>query len=222
VTIKRWTDIVIGSLLGVAALPVILVLALGSALTFRTWPFFVQERIGRGGRPFRFLKLRTLPKDTPTTADKYALADSTRIPAYGRFLRHTHLDELPQLLLVPLGWMSLVGPRPEMPNVLADYPPDFAAARSCVRPGCTGLWQVSTSSTKLIYEVPEYDRLYLRHGGLRLDAWILYRTARTLLPGTRYIELADVPRWALNGHRQRSVPADNRVARADRSAEAYE
>ncbi len=192
---KRVTDFVVGVPLALLVLPFLVVLAVGSAVTLRAWPLFIQRRVGRGGREFPFLKLRTLPTTVPPAADKYHLRD-VRIPAFCRFLRHSHLDELPQLLLVPVGWMSLVGPRPEMPEILARYPSELAAARSCVRPGCTGLWQVSTSVSHLIYEAPEYDLSYVREGSLRLDLWILARTLRLYLPRARYIELSDIPRWA--------------------------
>jgi len=192
---KRVIDLVVGVPLALLVLPFIVVLAIGSALTLRAWPLFVQRRVGRGGREFPFLKLRTLPTTVPTAADKYHLQD-VRIPAFCRFLRAKHFDELPQLLLVPVGLMSLVGPRPEMPDILARYPHELAAARSCVRPGCTGLWQVSTSVSQLIYEAPEYDLAYVRDGSVRLDLWILARTLRLYLPRARYIEVSDIPGWA--------------------------
>lgn len=119
--------------------------------------------------------------DTASSTDKYSLRN-VRIPAFGRVLRRTHLDELPQLLLVPFGLMSLVESRPEMPEVAARYPAEFVAERTSVRPGCTCLWQLSDSADGLIYEAPEYDRAYLRHSGPLLDTWILYRTARRGCP----------------------------------------
>jgi lipopolysaccharide/colanic/teichoic acid biosynthesis glycosyltransferase len=192
---KRVVDIAVGVPLVLLVLPLVMVLAVGSAVSLRAWPLFVQRRVGKGGREFPFVKLRTLPTTVPTAVDKYRLED-VRIPGFCRFLRRSHLDEFPQLLLVPIGWMSLVGPRPEMPGILARYPRELAAARSCVRPGCTGLWQVSTSVSKLIYEAPEYDLSYVRRGSLRLDLWILARTLRVYLPRARYIELTDIPRWA--------------------------
>lgn len=193
--LKRAVDVVVGTVLALAALPLIVVLLVCSALVLRAWPIFVQDRVGRGGRVFRFPKVRTLPPETASSTDKYALSE-VRIPAFGRLLRRTHLDELPQLLLVPFGVMSLVGPRPEMPEVLARYPTDFVAERTSVRPGCTCLWQISDSADKLIYEAPEYDRAYLRHSGPLLDAWILFRTARAWLPRSTAIELGDLPAWA--------------------------
>lgn len=193
--LKRAVDIVLGSLLAVAALPLMVLLGVGCAISLRAWPLFVQQRVGKDGREFRFPKLRTLPTSAPPATDKYAL-NGTKIPSFCRFLRRTHLDELPQLLLVPAGLMSLVGPRPEMPTVLRRYPIEFVAARCQIRPGCTGLWQLSANAARLIYEAPEYDLAYLRGAGGVLDVWILYRTLRSWLPRPSAIGLDDVPRWA--------------------------
>jgi lipopolysaccharide/colanic/teichoic acid biosynthesis glycosyltransferase len=193
---------VLGIVLAVAAIPLIAVLAVGSAVNLRHWPIFVQRRVGKNGKTFPFPKLRTLPRSTSPVADKYALAE-VAIPRFCRFLRHTHLDELPQLLLVVPGWMSLVGPRPEMPRVLTRYDAKFAAVRCSVRPGLTGLWQISDCSNRMIFESPQYDLAYLERGGVRLDVWVLYRTARAWLPSGRAVRLEDIPTWALgNGFLQ--------------------
>jgi lipopolysaccharide/colanic/teichoic acid biosynthesis glycosyltransferase len=173
----------------------LVVLAVGCAVSLRSWPLFVQRRVGRNGRQFAFPKLRTLPKSAPVAVDKYAL-NGTPIPRFCRFLRRTHLDELPQLLLVPIGVMSLVGPRPEMTALLPRYTAEFVHARTRVRPGCTGLWQLSAASNRLIYEAPEYDLAYLDGSGGLLDLWILYRTVCSWLPGASPVDLDDVPDWA--------------------------
>jgi lipopolysaccharide/colanic/teichoic acid biosynthesis glycosyltransferase len=169
-------DLTLGAILSVLALPAILVLAIGVALTLRTNPFFVQRRVGRGGRLIPILKLRTLPRSAPRFATKYELED-VRIPAFTLRLRQMHLDELPQLLLVPLGYLSLVGPRPEMPTMHAQADPGFASERVQIRPGCTGLWQISEANSGLIWESPEYDRYYVRNCSVVLDLQILWRTA---------------------------------------------
>jgi len=192
---KRTVDVVGGAVLAVLALPIILLAAIGVMVTLRAWPFFVQDRIGRDGRVFRFFKLRTLPTHHPRYADKYSLSD-LELPALSRLLRRTHLDELPQLLLVPLGYMSLVGPRPEMPTLHNGLPREFASARTSLRPGLTGLWQISRDSHRLIGEAPEYDIYYLGHQNVLLDLWVLARTAGQLLGPPRLISLTDVPQWA--------------------------
>lgn len=192
-------DVVVGLALAVAVLPMVVLSAVVVAVTLRTWPFFAQTRIGRNGRPFRFVKLRTLPRSIPPYTDKYALAE-VKIPAFCRLLRDFHLDELPQLWLVVIGKMSLVGPRPEMPHLHRGMDGGFAALRTRIRPGCTGLWQISQGATRLIHETPEYDIHYVRSASMRLDLWIVLRTVALVLPGAarRLVTLHDIPSWASN------------------------
>ncbi|MDQ6945621.1 MAG: sugar transferase [Actinomycetota bacterium] len=191
---KRIFDLIVGTVLAVVALPVILVLAVVVCISLGTWPFFLQERVGRSGHSFLLPKLRTLPSHAPSAADKYSIA-AVPTTAAARFLRNSHLDELPQLLLVPFGRMSLVGPRPEMPWLLATFNPSFVAARSQLRPGCTGLWQIGIGARKLIGECPEYDLCYVQHVNLRLDLWILWRSL-VVMAGGKPLTSPALPRWA--------------------------
>jgi lipopolysaccharide/colanic/teichoic acid biosynthesis glycosyltransferase len=188
---KRAMDIGLGTVLALLALPVILALAVGVAFSLRTNPFFLQRRVGKGGRLIPMVKLRTLPPSTPRYATKYELAH-IEIPRFARTLRRLHLDELPQLLLVPLGYMSLVGPRPEMPQQHRVADAWFAAERTRVRPGCTGLWQISEAAQRLIWESPEYDRYYLRASSTSLDVWILWQTVRVLVGRGQPLVLTDL------------------------------
>ena len=201
---KRALDLVLASLLLLVTLPIMLVAAVGSAIALRTWPFFVQRRTGLDERSFRFLKIRTLPKSTPAYLLKDELCPE-ELPAFCRGLRRMHLDELPQLILVLAGKMSLVGPRPEMVDFHDRLDPDFAAARTSVLPGCTGLWQIGAGCTGLLGDSPEYDRFYLGHQSARLDLWILGRTVRMMLTGGPLVHLSDVPEWAAREQRV-SVP----------------
>lgn len=192
---KATVDVVLGAVLAVAAIPVIVLLAIVLGIRLRQWPFFMHHRIGRGGRMLAFPKLRTLPRDTP----RYALKDGGQVIPADRFcamLRRRHLDELPQLLMVPILRMSLVGPRPKMPDRWEPTHPGYRDARLLVRQGCTGLWQIGHESHHLVHERPDYDFCYLQYGSLRMDAWILWRTA-LLMVGGRTVRLSDVPRWAL-------------------------
>ena len=188
------------------ATPIILLLALISAIVFRAFPFFIQERLGYRQSQLRFLKIRSLPADAPADADKYALRAIQNKP-YGRFIRRTHLDELPQLYLVLLGRMSLVGPRPEMPVLAERCDPAFVAYRSEVRPGCTGLWQISDRVDRLIGESPEYDLFYIEHQSMRLDLWIVWHTVLQFLGSSYRPTLADVPAWALRDETEAAVPS---------------
>jgi lipopolysaccharide/colanic/teichoic acid biosynthesis glycosyltransferase len=193
---KRVVDVVVAAVLLVVALPIIAVSALVTMAVLRTSPFFTQTRIGRNGEPFKLLKVRTLPKSTPRYANKYEVA-RLRIPTFSRMLRRLHLDELPQLLLVLTGKMSLVGPRPEMPNLYSAFDAQFAARRIGVRPGCTGLWQISEHCDRMIFEHPEYDGFYLEHRSLGLDVRVMARSVRLLLPfgDPKLVTYADLDTW---------------------------
>lgn len=192
--LKRTFDFVAGSVLAVMATPLIVLMALASALTLRAWPFFVQKRVGRHGREFRFWKIRTMP----THAPRYGLkpeVGNIPLPRLSEFLRRRHLDELPQLYLVPAGRMSLVGPRPKMPDDFEPVDVAYAEARTRVPQGCTCLWQVGVHQSGLPSDAPEYDYWYLRHWSMRLDLWILWRTVLTLAGAGREMSLDDIPFW---------------------------
>lgn len=193
---KRGIDLLIGLPLCVAALPLVAVLAGLIAVHHRVPPFFVHQRLGEGGRPISIPKLRTLPPTTHPYADKTmtALAPRSRL---GNVLRRTHLDELPQLYLVPLGRLSLVGPRPRMAAEAATcVDVAYGVERTSVPQGCTGLWQISAGKIGRVSDHPQYDLFYIRQHTLRLDAWILWRTGLQFL-GAKPIELPDVPGWTL-------------------------
>jgi len=194
--IKRTLDIVLGTVLAVLMTPLIIVLAIGAALSLRTWPFFAHRRIGRGGREFVMVKIRTMPPSTPIYADRDAVAN-VPIPPFCALLRRLHIDELPQLYHVPFGQMSLVGPRPEVRAFHEQMDPEFAALRTSVRPGCSGLWQVTDGIKHLHYDVPIYDRFYVANANIKLDLWILLHTLTLVSPGRRTRTLAEVPRWTL-------------------------
>lgn len=193
---RRALDVVVSAIIGLVIVPLIVATAIGSAVTLRAWPFFVQDRIGRHGETFRFVKIRTLPLDVPRYTDKHQLANHD-IPAFCRFLRTFHLDELPQVYLVLAGHMSLVGPRPEMGTLHDRMHPSFADERTAVRPGCTGLWQISCACTDLISAAPEFDRFYLAHRSARFDLWVLGRTLLKMTGLGSTIALDQVPSWAL-------------------------
>ncbi|WP_436793944.1 sugar transferase [Actinospongicola halichondriae] len=185
------------------ALPVICLGALASFISYRAWPFFVQERVGYEGRTIRIRKIRTLPPATAQYADKYSIR-ANEIPRAMKLLRRLHIDELPQLLHVCRGDMAFVGPRPEM-AVLHDALPDsFASERTSVAPGLTGLWQISPHNQQLIGERPEYDRLYVSFRSTKLDAFILRRTMLKMTLG-RPTYLHEVPVRVVNDERARPL-----------------
>ena len=195
---KRFFDVAFGAVLALLALPFILGFAIALAVTLRAWPFFMQERIGQHGRHFKILKLRTLPANTP----KYALKDSldfSTLPAVARFLRRSHLDELPQLFCVVAGRLSLVGPRPKMPDAHEPVDAAYAAVRQSVRQGCTGLWQIGRDADGLPHEAPEYDFFYIENRTILMDIWILWHTVLVVTGISKGVGLEAAPRWALAG-----------------------
>lgn len=158
---------------------------------------FRQRRVGRDGRVFTIFKFRTMKpncddgrlrdliarelngEDT-SEGGSFKLSDDTRVTRIGGFLRRTSLDELPQILNVVSGNMSLVGPRPCLEWEAAMFPPDFRS-RFTVRPGITGLWQVSGRSELGTLDMLKLDLQYVRHRTLWMDFIILLRTVPTLL-----------------------------------------
>ena len=134
---KRLFDLLLaaGALLLLA--PLLLVLALVVWLDTPGPVFFRQERVGRGGRTFRIHKFRTMGVDAPQRGLALTVGEDPRITRSGRWLRRTRLDELPQLIDVLKGDMSLVGPRPEVPRYVQHYPPALRDRALAVRPGIT-------------------------------------------------------------------------------------
>lgn len=215
--VGRAVDVVVGTVLAILTLPMLVLAALGSAIALRAWPFFCQDRVGKDGKLFSCFKIRTLPTSVPRYVDKHQL-DLQNIPAFCRFLRAHHLDEFPQIYDVILGHMSLTGPRPEMQHLHDQMDPHFAALRTSIRPGCTGLWQISESHTELIHSAPAYDRHYLANRSLRLDFWMLCYTVAVILRLRPGITLATLPSFARPA--TNVVDLQPLIARADRSREA--
>jgi len=159
----------------VALSPLFLLFVLLIRLTSRGPAFFRQIRVGKNGRPFRIFKFRTMYVDAPAYQVSPRSRWDQRITPVGRFLRRTSLDELPQLINVMRGEMSLVGPRPEMPFIVEKYN-DLQRERLRVLPGITGLWQISADRSRPIHDNMAYDLYYIQHRSPLLDAAILLRT----------------------------------------------
>ncbi len=148
--------------------------------------FFRQQRVGRGGRPFRLIKLRTMIPDAERLGPNWTAVDDPRVTPLGRWLRRTRLDELPQVINILRGEMSLIGPRPERPELVAQLARDipFYRARHAVRPGLTGwatIHQGYASSTADSLRKLQYDLYYIKHQSPYLDALILLGTLATVL-----------------------------------------
>lgn len=174
--VKRICDIAGSVCLLLAGLPVFMAVAIGTWIDSGRPVIFAQDRIGIGGKTFRMYKFRTMRSDTSGYAYSPKTHADPRITRLGRFLRRTSLDELPQLFNVLLGDMSLVGPRPEMPFIVAEYS-ERHRQRLQVKPGITGLWQLSGDRAFLIHENVEYDLYYIQHRNFFMDIAILLHTS---------------------------------------------
>lgn len=179
---KRAMDVFASLLLLIVLAPLMLVLAMLIRRQSRGSALFVQQRVGQGGRVFNMYKFRTMYADVDPYAPAPSTPDDARVTPIGRWLRRYSLDELPQLINVLKGEMSLVGPRPEMPFIVERYKP-WQRRRLEAKPGLTGLWQIMGRKDLPLAENIEYDFYYLRHQSLLLDIEILVRTIPAVLSG---------------------------------------
>jgi lipopolysaccharide/colanic/teichoic acid biosynthesis glycosyltransferase len=166
----------------ILSLPVLIISAILIRLTSRGPVVYSQTRLGRNGKPFKVLKLRTMFHNCERhTGARWAQPNDPRVTTIGRFLRRTHLDELPQLWNVLRGEMSLVGPRPERPEFVPELErmiPHYRV-RLLVRPGVTGLAQVQLPADTDVTSVRRklaYDLYYIRNGGFWLDMKLMVCT----------------------------------------------
>jgi lipopolysaccharide/colanic/teichoic acid biosynthesis glycosyltransferase len=188
--VKPLIDRVAAGLLLVGLIPVLAVVAGTIAVMMGRPILFGQTRTGKDGKPFAMLKFRTMRPDRRVRAEPFEGPDRRRVhksandPRHtpiGRFLRKLSLDELPQLVNVLRGHMSLVGPRPEIAALTADYL-DWQQTRHVVKPGVTGLWQTTARGDgRLLHECVDLDLHYIRRMSFRTDLAILMRTPAVLL-----------------------------------------
>jgi exopolysaccharide biosynthesis polyprenyl glycosylphosphotransferase len=204
--LKRVVDVVFSLAILVFGLPFYTLIAVLIKLTSEGPVLFVQDRVGKDGRPFRFYKFRTmlvgcsdeehrsfaaefikgrLMQEGGVEKERkpvFKLQNDPRITPIGRFLRKTSLDELPQFINVLFGEMTLVGPRPPLAYELAHYK-EWHRGRLAVKPGLTGLWQVSGRSTVPFDEMVMLDLYYIENWSLTLDLKIILRTVPVMLFG---------------------------------------
>jgi exopolysaccharide biosynthesis polyprenyl glycosylphosphotransferase len=204
--LKRVIDI-IGALCGIIICsPVLLFIAIIIKITSKGPVFFRQTRLGHQGKPFTFLKLRSMYCDCSDEEHKeymyklinraheeinmgttdnpyYKMNGDPRITPFGKFLRKTSLDEIPQFFNVLMGQMSLVGPRPPIPYEVANYQNWHKKRVFDVRPGITGLWQTRGRSTTTFDEMVRLDLKYARNWNLWLDIKIILKTFKTVVSG---------------------------------------
>jgi exopolysaccharide biosynthesis polyprenyl glycosylphosphotransferase len=191
--VKRAFDLVTGTILFLLTLPIMIGVALAVRLDSPGPVLFRQQRVGENGNLFSMYKFRSMvagadqlePAMTKDVQDRQLLdkqPDDPRVTRVGRFLRRTSLDEIPQLLNVLRGDMSLVGPRPELPWLVEQYEP-WQWQRFAVPQGITGWWQVNGRNDQPMYLHSEEDLFYIQHYSLLLDIQILWRTVGAVFRG---------------------------------------
>jgi len=191
---KRGFDLAVASLALLVAAPIVAVAALAIVAITGGSPWYVQERVGMNGRRFRMFKLRTMVRDAHARRDEFAhlnevdgpvfkIRKDPRLHPVGALLRRLSIDELPNFVNVLLGQMSVVGPRPPLPEEVAHYD-EFAMRRLCVPPGVTCLWQISGRSALSFDEWMELDNRYIDSWTIAGDLRIVLRTVPEVLGGT--------------------------------------
>lgn len=196
---KRLFDLAMLVPIGIVSVPAILLAAVGVMIVSPGNPFYRQVREGYRGRPVKIWKLRTMRKDADGVLaahlatnpeakaeweQHFKLTDDPRVlPFVGKFLRRTSMDELPQILNVLVGELSLVGPRPFPYYHLDSFDDGFRTLRSSVVPGLTGYWQVTSRSTADLLAQVELDSYYIKNWSLWLDLYIMARTPWAVLFG---------------------------------------
>lgn len=193
--VKRAQDIVLSLAALIALSPLLLITALAIWIDDpHASPIFVQKRCGKGGREFRFYKFRSMHVNAETELEDllarnemrgpvFKIKDDPRITRIGRFLRKTSLDELPQLVNVLKGDMSIVGPRPPLPREVEQYTP-YQRRRLAVVPGLTCFWQVRPQRNALSFdEWVELDLRYIRERSFFLDWKLMFQTVWAMFRG---------------------------------------
>jgi lipopolysaccharide/colanic/teichoic acid biosynthesis glycosyltransferase len=198
-TIKRSFELVLCLIMAPLLIPCGLIIAIVILLESSGPALFVQERIGQGGQPFDIIKFRTMHHDIDKTAHRAYMKQfvngnlisedkdqvfkpftENQVTRMGRILRKTSLDELPQLINVVRGEMSLVGPRPNVPWEVQEYL-GWHIERLEIPPGITGLAQVRGRSSITFDDIVRHDIEYIKNQSLLLDLWIIWRTITSIL-----------------------------------------
>ena len=180
--IKRVIDIIISLILCIPTVIVTLIVAIADMIWDRGPIFYTQERLTQNGKTFRILKFRSMKVDSETDGARLAAKDDDRITKIGKVLRATHLDELPQVFNILMGQMSVVGPRPERPEIAAQYEeeiPEFRF-RLKVKAGLTGYAQVYGKYNTTPYDKLKLDLYYIQHYKVWTDIQLILMTFKIM------------------------------------------
>ena len=179
---KRIFDLIFSLSALLALLPLLAVVALAIVLDSRDGILFLQNRVGKDGKPFRIFKFRTMVPNAENKGPLLAVRNDPRVTGVGKFLRRWSLDELPQLLNILKGEMSLVGPRPEIPPLVATYS-DWQWQVLKAEPGLTGFAQVLGRDDIEMDTKLRLDVYYVRHRSFCMDLWIILKTVSVVING---------------------------------------
>ncbi|MBI5806595.1 sugar transferase [candidate division TA06 bacterium] len=179
---KRAFDITFSLAAVLVLLPVLAAVALAVVCDSRGGIFFLQDRIGKDGKTFRIFKFRTMIPNAENKGPLLAVRNDPRVTGVGKFLRRWSLDELPQLLNILKGEMSLVGPRPEIPPLVANYSP-WQRQVLKVQPGLSGFAQVLGRDDIEMDTKLRLDAYYVRHRSFCMDIWIILKTVAVVIDG---------------------------------------
>lgn len=188
---KRLVDLILGGAILIAALPIMLALVVAIKANAAGPIFFVQRRVGQGGKIFKLYKFRSMITDADAIKSSlqlfnekdgpiFKMKSDPRITSVGKFMRRHSLDELPQLFNVIAGDMSLVGPRPPLPEEVLNYE-SWHLRRLAVKPGLTCTWQISGRSHLTFDEWMKLDIAYIEHWSLGLDLTLIWKTIRVVI-----------------------------------------
>jgi sugar transferase (PEP-CTERM system associated) len=185
---KRFMDIAVSLVALILCLPILVIAAIAIWLESGSPILFRQERTGLRGRSFEMLKFRSMFTDAESAGPQWAVSSDSRITKVGKWIRKFRIDELPQVINVLRGEMSIVGPRPERPHFIAmlEEQIPFYGLRHSVRPGITGWAQVKYQYGASIEETKtklEYDLFYIKHLSIMLDLAVLFETAKVMISG---------------------------------------
>lgn len=176
--IKSSIEFIFSLLLLIIAVPICILACIAIYVELRVNPIYTQKRVGLNGRVFKIYKLRSMYIDAEINGPKWASENDERITKVGRIIRKTRIDELPQLVNILKRDMSIIGPRPERPELIKEfikYIPDFND-RLLVKPGITGWAQVNGGYSLTPKEKLEFDKYYIQNRGFKLDLLILLKT----------------------------------------------
>jgi exopolysaccharide biosynthesis polyprenyl glycosylphosphotransferase len=184
--VKRGFEILFSIALLIFTLPVLVLTAIAIKLESPGPVFYKQERVGLNGKVFHIIKLRSMRTDAEKNGPQWAAKNDPRVTRVGKFIRKTRIDELPQLINILRGDMSLIGPRPERPVFTEQFEREIPGfkKRLMVKPGLTGWAQVNGGYDATPAEKWEMDMYYIRNQSFLLDLQILFRTVWVVISGS--------------------------------------